>query len=161
MKPILKYTLIGLLVAAVAGISVVGVAYAQGDDPRGREAIAELLGLTVEELQEQLQDGKTIQELAEEAGVDLEAFREEMSANKQVDLQTRIEEALANGDIDQDQADWLMEGLEKGYLDGPFFGMRGRGAKGSGERPNFDGERPNFDGERPSGMRGGMSASEE
>ena len=45
MKPILKYTLIGLLVVAVAGSHSVGVAYAQGDVPTvGR--LAELLGLT-------------------------------------------------------------------------------------------------------------------
>lgn len=154
MKPILKYTLIGLLVVAVAGISVAGVAYAQGDDPRGREGIADLLGLTNEELREQLQDGKTIQELADEAGVDLEGFSAEMRAAREVDMQTRIEEALANGDIDQDQADWLMEGLEKGYLDGSFFRMGGRGAGASGGRPSADGD-------RPTGMRGEKPTTDE
>jgi len=143
MKPILKYTLIGLLVVIAAGISVAGVAYAQGDDPRGREALVDLLGLTPEELRDQFQGGKTIQELADEAGVDLEAFREEIRANNQINMQTRFEEALANGDISQAQADWLLEGLEKGYLDGPFLGMGERGAMGSGARPGFDGERPN------------------
>lgn len=147
MKQYLKYTLIGLLVVAVAGISVVGVAYAQGDDPRGQDALAELLGLTTEELRDQLQDGKTIQDLADEAGVDLEGFREEIRAVNQVDMQTRIEEALANGEISQDQADWLLEGLEKGYLDSPFFGMGGRGAKDISGRPGVEGE-------RPTGMRG-------
>lgn len=154
MKPILKYTLIGLLVVAVAGVSVAGVAYAQGDDPRGRGGLAELLGLTPEELREQLQDGKTIQELAEEAGVDLDGFNAEMRAANQVDMQTRIEEALSNGDISQDQADWLLEGLDKGYLDGPIFGMGGRGARDFGNQPNFDGE-------RPTGMRGGKPANNE
>ena len=78
MKAILKYTLIGLLAVVVAGITVAGVAYAQGDGPEGREGLAELLGLTKEELRDQLQDGKTLEELAEAAGVDLEAYREEM-----------------------------------------------------------------------------------
>jgi len=154
MKPILKYTLIGLLVVVVAGISVAGVAYAQGDDPHGRKGIADLLGLSIEELREQLQDGKTIQELADEAGVDLEGFNAEMRAAREVHMQTRIEEALANGDIDQDQADWLMEGLEKGYLDGSIFGMGGRRAGNSGGRPNFNGE-------RPTGMRGEKPTSNE
>ncbi len=148
MKPILKYTLIGLLVVVVAGISVAGVAYAQGNDPRGRDSLAELLGLTTEELREQLQDGKNIQELAEEAGVDLGSFKEGMRATNQVDMQTRIEEALANGDITQEHADWLLEGLEKGFLDGPFVGLGGRG---SGERPDMDGaRRPGMRGEKPS-----------
>lgn len=154
MKPILKYTLIGLLVVAIAGITVVGVAYAQGNDPRGREAIAELLGLSIEELQEQLRDGKTIQELADEAGLDLEGFNAEMRAASQLDMQTRIEEALANGDISQDQADWLLEGLEKGYLDGLFFGMGSRGARDFGSQPSLDGD-------RPTGMRGGRPSSAE
>ena len=154
MKPILKFTLIGLLVVAVAGISVAGVAYAQGNEPRGREGLAELLGLTIEELQDQLQDGKTIQEVADEAGIDLEGFREKMQTANQVDMQTRIEEALANGEISQDQADWLLEGLEKGYLDGPFFGMGGRGSR------DFDNQ-PSFDGERPTGTRGGRPADDQ
>ena len=154
MKPILKFTLIGLLVTVVAGISVAGVVYAQGDGPDIRTGLAELLGLTREELREKLQDGKTIQELADAAGVDLEGFNEEMRAAYLVDMKNRIEEALSNGDISQDQADWLLEGLGKGYLNGPFFGMGGRAARDSGERPSLDGE-------RPTGMRGGKPASDE
>ena len=154
MKPIVKYTLIGLLVVAVAGISVAGIAYAQGDDPRGRESLAELLGLTSEELQDQIRDGRTIQELADEAGVDLEAYRENMQQFRQENMQTRIEEALANGDISQDQADWLLEGLEKGYLDGPLFDLAGRAAGDFGGRLGFDGE-------RPSGMRGGKPPADQ
>ena len=148
MKPILKYTLIGLLIVVVAGISVAGVAYAQGNPPMDREALAELLGLTTDELWEQLQDGKTIQELADEAGVDLEPYREEMQMARQDNIQTRIEEALANGDISQEQADWLLEGLEKGFLNGPLFRSGNRGDA------DFIG-RPGLDGERIPGMRGG------
>ena len=144
MKPMIKYMMIGLLVAAFAGFTVMGVAYAQGDDPRGRDALAELLGLTPEELREQLQDGKTIKELADEAGVDLDVYQQEIHLSRQENLESRIEEALANGDISQDQADWLLEGLEKGYLDGPFFGWEGGVAGG----------RPGVAGDRPSGMRG-------
>ena len=58
MKPILKYTLIGLLVFVIAGATVVGVAYAQGNGPDVREGLAELIGLTREELRDQLEDGK-------------------------------------------------------------------------------------------------------
>ena len=97
MKPIIKYTLIVLLVVAVAGISAVGIASAEGDDPpRGREALADLLGMTPEELREQIQDGMTIEELADEAGVDLEAFREEMMSARQDNLRSRINDALAD-----------------------------------------------------------------
>ena len=151
MKAILKFTLIGLLVVVVAGITVAGVAYAQGDGPDRREGLAEILGLTREELRDQLQDGKTLEELAEAAGVDLEAFREEIRQTKQVDLETRIEEALDNGDITQDHADWLLEGLDKGFLDNPFVRFGGRGSSG----------RPDMDGAGMPGMRGGKPSSDQ
>jgi hypothetical protein len=134
MKPILKYTLIGLLVVAVAGITIVGVAYAEGDFPKGREALAELLGLTVDELKEQIQGGKTVEDLADEAGVDLDAFHEAMQEERLEDLGSRIEEALAAGDITQAHADWLLEGLEKGFL-GESRWMKGQGKMGHFEGP--------------------------
>ena len=149
MKAILKFTLIGLLAVVVAGITVAGVAYAQGDGPDRREGLAEILGLTREELRDQLQDGKTLEELAEAAGVDLEAYREEIRQTKQVDLKTRIEEALDNGDITQDHADWLLEGLDKGFLDNPFVGFGGRGSSG----------RPEMDSAGMPGIRGGKPSS--
>ena len=151
MKAILKFTLIGLLAVVVAGITVAGVAYAQGDGPDGREGLTELLGLTREELRDQLQDGKTLEELAEEAGVDLETYREEMRQTKQVDLKIKIEEALANGDITQDHAVWLLEGLDKGFLDSPFVGLGGRGSGG----------RPDMDGAGMPDMRGGKPSSDQ
>ena len=150
MKPITKTILIAALVVGVLGVSAIGIAYAQGDVPYPRGSLAELLGFDREELHDMLQDGTTIQELADEAGIDLEAFREEMMANRQEDMGTRIEEALAAGEISQDQVDWLLEGLEKGYLDGPFFKMGGRG-----------GGRPGFDGEGMRGMRGIKSSPDQ
>jgi len=150
MKPILKYTLIGLLVV-VAGISVAGVAYAQGDGPGMRDGLAELLGLTREELRGQFQDGKTLEEIAEAAGIDLETFREDMRQTHQEDLNTRIEEALANGDITQEHADWLLDGLDEGFLNGPFVGFGGCGSDG----------RPDKDGPRLPGMRGGKPRSDQ
>ena len=148
MKTSLKITLISLLVVGAVGITAIGVAYAQGDGPRG--GLAELLGLDREELREQLDSGSTIQELAEEADLDLEAFREEMAANRQEELQTRIEEALAEGEISQDQANWLLEGLEKGYLNGPIFKLGVR-----------DGGRPGLDGNAMPGMRGIKSSPDQ
>ena len=151
MKAIFKFTLIGLLAVVVTGITVAGVAYAQGDGPDGREGLAGLLGLTREELRDQLHDGKTLEELAEAAGIDLEAYREEMRQTKQVDLKTKIEEALDNGDITQDHADWLLEGLDKGFLNNPFAGFGGRGSSG----------RPDMDGVGMPGMRGGKPSSDQ
>ena len=159
MKPILKYTLIGLLVVVVAGVSIAGIAYAEGDFPKGREALAELLGLTEDELKEQLEGGKTLEDLANEAGVDLEAFREEMQETRLAEMESRIKEALAEDEISQDQADWLLEGLEKGFMSGkrmfggpPSMGhFRGQeGSRTFGDRPEFDGDcRPGPKGRTP------------
>lgn len=146
MKPIYKTILIAALVIVAVGISAIGIAYAHGDGPG--EGLAELLGLDREELRNLLGSGTSIEELADEAGVDLEAYREEMKANRQEEIQARIEEALAEGEISQDQADWLLEGLEKGYLTSPFFKFGGRG------------RHPGFDGEGLPGM-GGMKSSQE
>ena len=158
MKPILKYTLVGLLVAVVAGISVAGIAHAEGDFPKGREALTELLGLTEDELKEQLQSGKTVEDLADEAGVDLDAFQEEMHEKRLESMQSRIKEALAAGEISQEHADWLQEGLEKGFLDGPLFGFGGRGKPdGSGEF----GPRSGFGREGRPGSRGTMQKSDQ
>jgi len=151
MKPILKYTLIGLLVVVIAGATVVGVAYAQGDGPNVREGLAELFGLTREELRDQFQDGITLEELAEAAGVDLDAYLEKMRQTKQVDLETKIEEAFANGDITQEHADWLLEGLDKGFLDSPFIEFGGRGSD----------RRPDMDGAGMPGVRGGKPSSDQ
>ena len=141
MKPILKTTLISLLVVGLVGITAVGVAYAQGDDINPREALAELLGLTQEEIREELQSGKTLEDLAEAAGVDLDELRKSINADREENLKTRIEQALAAGDIPLEQADWLLEGLEKGFFNGPF-GMFGGQAKpdGAAGRPGMNGE---------------------
>jgi hypothetical protein len=140
MKPILKVTLITALVIVAAGATALGVAYAQGGGPK--EGLAELLGLEPEELRELLHSGKTIEELADEAGVDLEEFRAEMAAKHEEEMREKIEEALAAGDISQEQADWLLEGLDKGYIPGPFFKGGGRKGMGSGcDREGFPGSR--------------------
>jgi hypothetical protein len=37
-----------------------------------------------------------------------------------------INQAVTDGKMTQDKADWLIVGLEKGYLEGPGFGFGGR-----------------------------------
>jgi hypothetical protein len=157
MSKYLKYSLIAALLIAVLGITVVGVAYAQTDDPppRPHDALAELLGLTTDELHDLIQEGSTLEELAEDAGVDLDAFWQEMQEKKQEFMKARLEEALDSGDISQDQYDWMLEGIENGYMGG------GRGAGGFPGRGGFkdgDGSSPfeNQDGTKPFGGRSGF-----
>ncbi|MGQ9490100.1 MAG: hypothetical protein ACUVR4_05365 [Anaerolineae bacterium] len=95
------------------------------------DAIAEALGLTPTQLFEQLHSGKTLSEIAEAQGVDLAKVQEAANAARVQAMKDAIAQAVKNGRITQEQADWLLQGLEKGYLNKGFgFGrgfMRGGG----------------------------------
>jgi hypothetical protein len=53
-------------------------------------------------------------------------------------MRAQIEQALTDGTMTQEKADWLLEGLDKGYLDGgPGFGPGfGRGRHGGRDGAN-------------------------
>lgn len=143
-----KKTLIligGLLAVAVllAGVRVT-TAYAQDGTPpaptdergpghgkrglgeTGLAAAAEALDMTTDEVSAALAEGKTLADLATTAGVDIEDVRAAIQSAHAVELRARIEAGVADGSITQDKADWLLEGLEKGYLNGPAgFGFGG------------------------------------
>jgi len=110
----------------------------------GLEAAAELLGMTADELSTQLWGGRTLADLAEKAGVDLQTLRDAVEAANQAAMETAIRDsinqALKNGYITQEQANWLLEGLDKGFFPmGRGFGfghgmMGGFGGFGRGMR---------------------------
>ena len=91
------------------------------------DAAAEALGLTPEELFSELHSGKTLEEVAEEQGVEIETVREAMREARQEAMrqaaEQAIERAVENGRISQEQADWLLEGLENGFV--PLGLLRG------------------------------------
>lgn len=113
-----------------------------GRGPGGRglsdaalEAAAKALDMTTDELTAALQSGQSLADLAEEAGVDIEDVRAAIQAVRDTELRERIEQAVEDGTITQEHADWLLEGIEKGFLSGPFgFGF-GHGPNGSGQPP--------------------------
>ena len=147
MNKYLKLSLIGLLVVAIAGVSAIGVAYAQDDDPpHPHEALAELLGLTEDELRDLMHNGSTLQDLADETGVDLDAFWKEIQEDRQEYHKTRLQEAFETGDISEDQYNWMMEKFENGFMSG------GHGPGGYSDRGGFGSE----NGIRPFGGRGGF-----
>ena len=87
----------------------------------GNEFLAEQLGMTADELASELEAGKTIAELAEEKGVDLQAAQIEA-------MKERIQQAVEDGTMTQEQADWMLQGLEQGFMPGGCgFGFGGRG----------------------------------
>ena len=89
-----------------------GQGQGQGQAPQGTRLVGRNIlirlsdeaGLTVKELVEELQAGKTPAEVATEHGVDPDAFVAELLA----ELQTRLDEAVAEGKISQEKADDLM-----------------------------------------------------
>lgn len=148
-----KWLLIsGLMIAllAVGALGATGV-FAQGpvDAPlhggrgpgwRGLSdaalaAAAEALDMTTDEVTAALQSGKTLEDLAEQAGVDIDDVRAAIQAVRDTEIRERIAQAVEDGTITQENADWLLEGLDKGFLGGPGgFGL-GHGPKGEGEPP--------------------------
>lgn len=145
-----------LAVLVVLGAVSAGIAYADdstppdpttlpadGRGPRGErglgatelEAAAKVLGMTSDELSTALKDGQTLEELATAAGVDIQDVQDAISAVHAEEMRAQIEQAVTDGTISQDKADWLLEGLDKGYLDGGHgfgldFGHGGRGGPG-------------------------------
>jgi hypothetical protein len=83
------------------------------------DAAAEALGLTPNELFAELDDGgKTLAEIAEEQGVDVEAVQDALNASRSEAMRQAIQQAVEDGRLSQEQADWLLEGLEKGFHPG-------------------------------------------
>jgi uncharacterized protein YidB (DUF937 family) len=73
----------------------------------GLEAAAGALGISADELRDSLQDDKTIADVAEERGVELQTVIDAMVA----DATERIDQRVADGDLDADRAASLKEDL--------------------------------------------------
>jgi len=93
------------------------------------DAVAEALKLSPEELFAELRSGKSIAEIAEGKGVTMETISDVVAAIRKADLTARIDELVEEGTISREQADWTIEGLEKGWVGGRGgfgrFGPRG------------------------------------
>jgi len=91
------------------------------------DTAAEALGLTPEELFAELHAGKSLEEIAEEQGVEMQAVQEALNAAQVEAGRQAIEQAVKDGKMSQEQADWLLEGLEQGFFPGGRgFGCGGR-----------------------------------
>lgn len=146
-----------LAVLVVVGAIGAGIAYADDTTPpaglfggrggphggRGLgtaelEAAAKVLGMTSDELSTALQSGQTLEEIATEKGVDIADVQAAIQTVHREEMRAQIEQAVTDGTMTQEKADWLLEGLDKGYLDGgPDFGLGfGRGGHGSPDGMN-------------------------
>ena len=156
MKNKMSVLIAGLLLALVlVGIVGATTSYAQsasstlahGRGPGGGRGLgleelqitAEALNMTTDELITALRNGQTLEQLADEAGVDLQDVRDAIQAARATALRDRIQQALDDGTITQEHADWLLEGLDKGFIggqDGFGFGFGGPHGPGLETRPN-------------------------
>jgi hypothetical protein len=149
--------LIGGLLVALLVVGVIGAtsAYAQGSSSTllhgrgpgeggrghlggaGLDAAAQALGMTTDELTTALQSGKTLEQLAQEAGVDIQDVQDAIQAARADEMRDRIQQAVDDGTITQENADWLLEGLDKGFIGGPgVFGLGGHHGFGLGPAPD-------------------------
>ena len=159
-----KYVGIAVLAGLVAALGISSVASAQrsvtptptapteqaapraGFGPRGLhsqaalEAAAKALGMTADELSTELWGGKTLADIADAKGVDIADVKAAVEAAQVAETKTAIAQAVTDGTMTQAKADWLLEGLDKGYwgagAEGGFgFGMgpgMGHGGPGVG-----------------------------
>lgn len=100
--------------------------------------LAKALGMTREQLFEQLRDGKTIAEIAKAKGKSLDDVRAAVKA----DAKERADKAVKDGDLTQEQADDLLARLDDalehlGDARPPMFGHRGHGGPPDMRPGNF------------------------
>jgi len=103
-----------------------GLLWARGGEWAVFDAAAEALGLTPEELFTELHDGRSLAEVAEAQGVDLEMVQEAQHEAQQA----AIEQAVEDGTLTQEQADRMLERLEQDHA--PMGARPGPGSRGRG-----------------------------
>jgi hypothetical protein len=142
--------LVALLVAVLVGATS---AYAQGSsDPlshgngpgggrrgfgslAGLQAAAQALGMTTDELITALRSGQTLEQIAEAEGVDFADVEAAIQEARETEFRERIQQAVDAGTITQTHADWLLEGLEQGFIGGSGRGFHFGGMPGPGTSP--------------------------
>jgi hypothetical protein len=149
-----------LAVAVLVGAGVKSV-YAQsgttgttttpmhGHGPGGRgggsftwlQTAAEKLGMTTDELITALQSGKTLEQIATDKGLSYTDVQSAIQQAEQTAMRDRIQQGVTDGTISQEKADWLLEGLNKGFIgNGPDGDMFFGGKHGLGIGPGPQGQ---------------------
>lgn len=92
--------------------------------------VADALGITVEDLVAAHADGQRLPELVDELGLDMDTVQADIQAGREA----AINQALADGTITQEQADWLLS----------HGGMMGNGPRGRRHHGQGQGNCPNL-----------------
>jgi hypothetical protein len=157
MSRLKKYVGTAIVVAIAAALAISSIAFAHGAastvpvanlshvfgigggtcGQAGLDAVAKALNMTTSDLSAQLWGGRTLADLADKAGVKLTDLQSAVQTACQTAIKDAIQQAVKNGTMSQDQADWLLQGLDKGYWGaqkgfGFGFGMGRRGFRGFG-----------------------------
>ncbi len=74
-----------------------------------KAAVAEILGISVEDLEAAKEDGKTLAEIADENGVE----RADLVASLVAAAEERVDQAVADGKFDEEKAAEIKENLEE------------------------------------------------
>jgi hypothetical protein len=128
--------------AAAAVEAAVGVSPANfgggalGCGQAGLDAAAKALNMTTADLQAQLRGGAKLADLATKANVKLTDVEAAIDAACKASTKAAIEAAVTAGTLTRDKADWLEQGLDKGYW-GP--GVANGGGPGFGGFGGFGG----------------------
>jgi uncharacterized protein YidB (DUF937 family) len=92
--------------------------------------VADALGITVEDLVAAHANGQRLPDLVDELGLDMDTVQADIQAGREA----AINQALADGTITQEQADWLLS----------HGGMMGNGPRGRGHHGQGQGNCPNM-----------------
>ncbi len=107
---------------------------AQHAGPRGMgrgqhlDDMAELLGITADELKSKLDEGKEFYQIAVEHGVSYSTLIEK----KEAAAQTKIDEMVSSGFLTEAQGQAMLEKLKASIEDGSLLDLGGRGGHGFG-----------------------------
>jgi len=97
--------------------------FGRGNNWQDFDLVAKTLGMTPTELFDQLHNGKTIAQIAADKKIDLATVQSALNASRSDQMKAAIEAAVTSGKMSRDQADWLLQGIDKGYLPGGRFMM--------------------------------------
>jgi hypothetical protein len=122
MKKTILITAIVLLALAALGVSVVFAQGARSPNQNGygwmhdyvEQSLAAKLGLTEEQVEDQLASGKTMYQIALDNGIkqeDLAAFMTDVH-------KVAFANAVKDGVITQDQADWMLQRMQTMFQNG-------------------------------------------
>ena len=120
-----KKIFLGIVITVLLVGGVVTSVSAYGENPPvcPTEPIpADVLGMTAEELRDEIRSGKTIQEIFEEKGLDYD----EVADQWLVDHQACLDEAVAEGELTEDEAQLLQERFEERVQEGVLFNQMQR-----------------------------------